>query len=218
MVVAVVVFVAIVFGACNISICTISRSNLGSTLSYTVLSVYCAAHHYPTMVGYHAHFTVCRAIGDGTSIYSSRRPGDYVVYRAEAPMQGFPDLPVDYAWVDTYWTGDKEELYELMRDKQADYIACEVYRDYNSPQTRSLDLFARCGDSSGWALYELCMPADPPPGAIDAVDAPYPQPADWFLATRRRYVRHVSYEDYVEYTSSDSDAEMLPMRACCVLP
>ena len=56
----------------------------------------------------------CAATDGGTITYSSRAVGDYVVYYARAPYDGFPDLPVDYAWVDSYFMGTKDELYEQM--------------------------------------------------------------------------------------------------------
>ena len=161
------------------------------------------------MVGYHAHFCVCRSPGDGTDIYASRRPGEYVVYRCYAPMQGFPDLPIDYAWVAGYWSGSKYELYALMRQTQRDYIAAEVYFDGNSPNTRTLDLFARCGDDGSWAQYELTMPAIAPDTAIDTDDEPYPQPRDWYYGLRRRYIRHVDYDEQAVATGSDADSDTM---------
>ena len=155
------------------------------------------------MVGYHTHMVACAATDGGTIIYSSRAVGDYVVYYARAPYDGFPDLPVDYAWVDSYFMGTKDELYEQMElTKNGVYTACEIYRDYASSATMTLDLFSRC--NNGWAKYVLVMPATPPADAVDMHGWPYPQPCDWHLASRRRYVCHCSYDEYRDFTDASS--------------
>ena len=148
------------------------------------------------MVGHHASVVVAKAIR-GTTIYSSFCRSGHYIYHAEQPMRGFPLLPVDYAAFHGIYEGDKQQLYDELDGKGTYYLACEVYMDYNSPDTKELKLCVRNELCDNWSVYTLTMPPEAPAEAMDTEDAPYPQPGDWFYAIHMRYDGEENYAEHV---------------------
>ena len=98
-----------------------------------------------------------------TYIYSSAGGGWYDIYEDYGPMDGFPQLPVDYCRRRGSYYGSKTELRALFAgvDDNLVYIDMEIYQNCDGP-SYLLDCFVRRPDNTGWSLWNLEMPAAPP--------------------------------------------------------
>ena len=146
---------------------------------------------------YHVH-VVLGTMDDPetTLLYCSRAVGAYDIFEAAGPMEGLPQLPVDYAEQHGSYYGSKEDLRGLFFDKGRDCLEMEIYKDYAAPETKLLDCFVRRPEQCGWSLWRLQMPMEPPRGSIDTEEQPYPQPRDWYRAVARTYGGFYSFEEY----------------------
>ena len=91
------------------------------------------------------------------------------------------------------------------------FTVCEIYAVAAAASTLELTLCVRQKDwryrVSGWSVYILAMPPQPPPDAYDRSD--YPQPGDWLCALSRRYSHDESHaEHYARYDSLVSNSTL----------
>ena len=144
---------------------------------------------------HHLHFVAGRSVAaDGTTVYNSIAVGKYCWWEGPSPMEGCPDFPID----DMDFIGcldiSKEALCLRVSSKDPDYVTGEVYRNYSTDEDTNLDMFLRRGDRGRWRLYKLRMPLNPPAG-YDVADGPYPQPAHWYRAFGKKFVRYVADDE-----------------------
>ena len=108
------------------------------------------------MGGHHLHFTASRSITGGTTIYSSLSPHRGYKWDGASPMDGCPGFPIDDMAITGHYEMSKEELRAYVAAKDPDYVAVEVYCNYDG----GLDMFLRTGDYGRWRLYKLRMPLE----------------------------------------------------------
>ena len=155
------------------------------------------------MGGHHLHLVAHRSMTGGSVVYSSIRVGEYNRWNGPSPMEGFPDLPITDMYVSARYSISKEELCSDVSLKDPDYVTAEVYRSYSTDEDFAMDLFVRRGDTGRWRLYKLSMPREPPADYRHDADAPYPQPADWYLSTGKRFVRYITEDDWTSARTDD---------------
>ena len=151
------------------------------------------------MGGHHLHFTASRSITGGTTIYSSVSPHRGYKWDGVSPMDGCPDFPIDDMAITGDYEMSKEQLRAYVAAKDPDYVAGEVYCNYDG----GLDMFLRTGDYGRWRLYKLRMPLEPPDDYEHVPGAPYPQPKDYYMAVGKRFVRYIVRGDWTSAATDD---------------
>ena len=129
---------------------------------------------------------------------SSTRPFRMASYKWARPVQAM-DMPMDglsqIPGIDEQ--GYDDLLAELSKSDGPWWIG-RIYRNYE----HALDFSVRfSGDSGAIHHYELIMP--PIVAADDAADDdyPYPQPAEWYTATGKRWIGRYTDAEYAAYVA-----------------
>ena len=150
------------------------------------------------MPGYHVVVGGKACAGGGSIIKSSIRPFRMASYQWPRPVQAM-DLPMDGL---SQMPGIDEQSYDgllaELRNSGGPWWIGRVYRNYE----HALDFYVRfSGDSGAIHHYELIMP--PIISADDAADDdyPYPQPAEWYTATGKRWIARYTDAEYAAYVA-----------------
>ena len=134
------------------------------------------------MPHYYLHGVGCNVRGLG-ELFTTVRPGNYDAYRAVEPMIGFPNLPVTTMVRTGGVSKHQDDLVDMVKAKDPNYVEFYVQSNYNG----GLDLSLRIGGVGPYFVYDLIMPST----------IPNPSPIHWHYATGRNY-RKMNYDFVLE--------------------